>query len=106
MIVKNAFGQPLKRRFTFVPEGCAYFDGYTVQITARITSIKIFFIFAAVIEVSFVCKEVIHRPKALAFLALPFIEEYQKRVALIYSDASLVLIFDFKLSDTIFPLPS
>ena len=44
-IPKKAFELPLKHRFTFVPEGWTYYEGFTVQISDKVsTQKKAFFI--------------------------------------------------------------
>lgn len=39
-IPKKYFEFPLKHRFTFVPEGWSYFEGYSVQISGKIGTKK------------------------------------------------------------------
>ncbi len=48
---KKAFELPLKHRFTFVPEGWTYYEGFTVQISEKIsTQKKAFFIASEVFQ--------------------------------------------------------
>ena len=44
-IPKQAFEAPLKYRFTFVPEGWTYYQGFSVQVSEKVsTQKKAFFI--------------------------------------------------------------
>ena len=39
-IPKNVYEAPLKYRFTFVPEGSTYYEGYWVKLSGNINTIK------------------------------------------------------------------
>lgn len=39
-IQKKAFELPLKHRFTFVPEGWSYYEGFTVLISEKVSTKK------------------------------------------------------------------
>lgn len=45
VIPKTVFEQPHKYRFTFVPEGSSYFEGYVVNISSEVKTVdKAYFI--------------------------------------------------------------
>lgn len=46
-IPKKAFELPLKHRFTFVPEGWTYYEGFTVQLSDKISNKKKAFFLAS-----------------------------------------------------------
>ena len=46
-IPKKAFEAPLKHRFTFVPEGWTYYEGFTVQISGKVSTKKHAFFIAS-----------------------------------------------------------
>lgn len=46
-IQKKSFELPLKHRFTFVPEGWAYYEGFTVQISEKVSTKKRAFFIAS-----------------------------------------------------------
>ena len=45
-VPKYAFDHPYKHRFTFVPKGCTYYEGYTVQVSEKVDNIKKAFYYA------------------------------------------------------------
>ena len=44
---KKSFEPPLKYRFTFVPEGWTYYEGFTVQLSGKISTKKRAFFIAS-----------------------------------------------------------
>ena len=46
-IPKKAFDVPLKHRFTFVPEGWTYYEGFTVQLSNKVSTKKRAFFIAS-----------------------------------------------------------
>lgn len=65
---KKAFELPLKHRFTFVPEGWTYYEGFTVQISEKVSTQK---------KAFFIASEVFEKDHA---------EKAQKGVAVFYGD--------------------
>ena len=39
-ISNKVFEPPLKHRYTFVPEGCTYYEGFTVCISKKVSTEK------------------------------------------------------------------
>ena len=46
-IPKKAFDFPLKHRFTFIPEGWSYYEGFAVQLSDKISTKKRAFFIAS-----------------------------------------------------------
>ena len=67
-IPKKSFDLPLKYRFTFVSEGWSYYEGFTVQISEKISTKKRAF---------FIASELFQRDHA---------EKAKKGVAVFYGD--------------------
>ena len=67
-IPKKAFDPPLKHRFTFVPEGWTYYEGFTVQISEKVSTQK---------KAFFIASELFQRDH---------VEKAQKGVAVFYGD--------------------
>ena len=48
-VPKKAYEYPFKYRFTFVPKNCSYYEGYTVQVSDKISTLNKAYFYAVAI---------------------------------------------------------